>query len=82
VASIPWPQIPLLIRIGVWLFEIEHRGRSSAPRHRAAIRLREGLGCGYERAPNRIFARGNTLHTDRIEHLPEQVPLLYMRSTA
>ncbi|WP_340117796.1 VWA domain-containing protein [Pelagibius sp. 7325] len=40
------------------------------------------LGRGHEEALNRVFGRRNLLHIDRIERLPEKLPLLYMRLTA
>ena len=40
------------------------------------------LGHGHEEALNRVFGRRNLLHIDRIERLPEKLPLLYMRLTA
>lgn len=40
------------------------------------------LGRGHEESLDRVFGRRNLLHIDRIERLPEQLPLLYMRLTS
>jgi nitric oxide reductase activation protein len=40
------------------------------------------LGHGHDEALNRVFGRRGILRIDRIERLPEQLPLLYMRLTA
>jgi nitric oxide reductase NorD protein len=40
------------------------------------------LGRGHEESLDRVFGRRNLLHIDRIERLPEHLPLLYMRLTS
>ncbi len=40
------------------------------------------LGSGNDEALNRVFGRRNLLRVERIERLPERLPLLYMRLTA
>ena len=40
------------------------------------------LGSENEEALNRVFGRRNLIRIDRVERLPEQLPLLYMRLTA